>query len=122
MDNKKANTSAIHNNLFIRENGCLIKIKIDEIEFINTEDVNLKIYLKSKQYTLRNPVKDLMRKLPENQFKKVHKFYIVNLKNIETIKRTEIKINRVIIPLSRHYYNEISTSIKKQTISRNQIQ
>ena len=111
MDNKKANTSAIHNNLFIRENGYLIKIKIDEIEFINTEDVNLKIYLKSKQYTLRNPVKDLMRKLPENQFKKVHKFYIVNIKNIETIKRTEIKINRERIPLSKYFYNEISKKI-----------
>ncbi|WPR76450.1 LytR/AlgR family response regulator transcription factor [Algoriphagus sp. NG3] len=115
MDNKKAITSEIQSNLFIRENGWLTKITIDEIEFIQTEDINLRIHLKNKQYTLKNSVKELMGKLPENQFKKVHKFYIVNLKRVETIQRDEIKINRIRIPLTNYYYKEISKNINKKT-------
>ncbi|EPR70194.1 LytR/AlgR family response regulator transcription factor [Cyclobacterium qasimii] len=66
--------------LFIRENGWLKKILIEDINWIKTEGTYIHILVNGKQYTLRSTVKELMKKLPEKQFLRIHKSFIINLK------------------------------------------
>ncbi|MDR7132629.1 DNA-binding LytR/AlgR family response regulator [Algoriphagus sp. 4150] len=99
--------------LYIRENGWLRKIVVDEIEWIKAEGTYTQIHVNNKQYTLRNTVKELIKKLPEGQFARIHKSYIVNLKNVDAVNATTIKINDKEIPVGKQYYQDFLKNINK---------
>ncbi|WP_035464749.1 LytR/AlgR family response regulator transcription factor [Algoriphagus vanfongensis] len=99
---------AIQEELFIRENGWLKKIRVDEILWIKAEGAYSHIYVNGKQYTLRNTAKEILSKLKEEQFFRVHKSYIVNLNKIDAFNSSLIKINGSEIPIGRSYYKELS--------------
>ncbi|MFC5624521.1 LytR/AlgR family response regulator transcription factor [Algoriphagus winogradskyi] len=100
-------------DLFIRENGWLKKILISDISYIKAEGTYTHIFVKEKQYTLRNTVKDLMKKLPENQFSRVHKSYIANMEKIEALSSNAVKIDNIEIPIGRNYYHTLLQNINK---------
>ncbi|UZD22887.1 response regulator transcription factor [Algoriphagus halophytocola] len=99
--------------LFIRESGWLKKIVIKNILWIKAEGAYTKIVVKGKQFTLRNTTKEVMEKLPEEQFVRVHKSYIINIKNIEAFSSTTIKISDSEIPIGRNYYAKLISSINR---------
>jgi len=99
--------------LYVRENGWLRKIIIDDIDWIKAEGTYTQLNVKNKQYTLRNTVKELMKKLPADQFSRVHKSYIVNLKNLDALNATMVKINECEIPMGKIYYQELLKKINK---------
>ncbi|SFB53294.1 LytR/AlgR family response regulator transcription factor [Algoriphagus aquimarinus] len=100
-------------DLFIRENGWLKKILICDISWIKAEGTYTHIFVNEKQYTLRNTVKDLMQKLPANQFSRIHKSYIVNMKKVEALSSTAVKIEDMEIPIGRNYYQALLKNINK---------
>lgn len=52
--------------------------------------------------TLMN-FKEMLDKLPSNQFLRVHKSYVVNVNFIKTVQRNRIVINDVRIPIGDSY-------------------
>lgn len=100
-------------DLYIRENGWLKKIQIDDISWIKAEGTYTHIFVNGKQYTLRNTVKDLMKKLPEEQFCRIHKSFIVNMKKIEAISSTAVKVDDCEIAIGRNYYQTLLKSINR---------
>ncbi|MFC3415250.1 LytR/AlgR family response regulator transcription factor [Algoriphagus hitonicola] len=118
LDQAKSGTQLIHapksiDEIFIRDNGWLKKIEIDEIELIKTEGTYSRIITEGKQFTLRNTAKEVLGKLPDNQFLRVHKSYIVNLKKIEAFNSTVIKIAQHEIPIGRNFYKDLVNHVNK---------
>lgn len=99
--------------IFIRENGWLKKILIEDIEWIKADGSYTHIFVKSKQYTLRNTVKEVLQKLPPQQFERVHKSYIVNMRKVEALSSTAVKIDETEIPVGRNYYQTLLKTINK---------
>ena len=102
-----------NSDLFIRENGWLKKIVISDISYIKAEGTYTHIFVKDKQYTLRNTAKDLMKKLPEYQFSRIHKSYIVNMEKVEALSSNAVKIDNIEIPIGRNYYHALLQNINK---------
>ncbi|WP_192085483.1 LytTR family DNA-binding domain-containing protein [Algoriphagus sp. Y33] len=120
IENHKSRSTNIYkpdkdvvSDLFIRENGWLKKIMINDIHWIKAEGTYTHIYVKGKQYTLRNTVKDLMQKLPYDQFSRIHKSFIINMKKIEAFSSTTVKIEDSEIPIGRKYYQALLKNINK---------
>lgn len=120
MENHKSDSTEFYkqgknatSDLFIRENGWLKKIIINDIHWIKAEGTYTHIFVNGKQYTLRNTVKDLMQKLPGDQFSRIHKSFIVNLNKIEAFSSTIVKIEDGEIPIGRKYYQELLKNINK---------
>lgn len=99
--------------LFIRENGWLKKIRIDDIHWIKAEGTYTQLYAEGKQYTLRNTAKEILSKLNEDQFHRVHKSYIINLKKIDAFNSSTVKIHDSEIPIGRNYYKELINIVNK---------
>lgn len=119
---KKSNTHAskmvgsdtfINSEIFIRENGWLKKILTKDIEWIKADGSYTHIFVKGKQYTLRNTVKDVIQKLPQNQFARIHKSYIVNMKKVDALSSSAVKIEDTEIPVGRNYYQSLLKNINK---------
>ena len=99
--------------LYIRDRGWLKKINVYDIDFIKTEGNYTRIVVKDKEFTLRCPTKELLNNLPVGVFFRVHKCYIINLKNVDAINCKELKIGNHYIPIGKNHYSEIQSHITK---------
>jgi DNA-binding LytR/AlgR family response regulator len=90
--------------LFVKSDYESLKIFIDDIKYIEGLKDYLKINLNSGKsvLTLSN-FKNLLEKLPEQNFMRVHNSYIVNLQYINSIQRNRIIIDQKRIPISETY-------------------
>lgn len=90
--------------LFVKSDYESLKIFIDHIKYIEGLKDYLKINLNSGKsvLTLSN-FKNLLEKLPEQNFMRVHNSYIVNLQYINSIQRNRIIIDQKRIPISETY-------------------
>lgn len=92
-------------SIFVKSGYRMEKIDLDQILYIE----NQKDYVKFFLIGLASPVSSLMsmqlleQKLPEHDFMRVHRSFIVNLKNVKTIERNCIVFGKEYIPVSDSY-------------------
>lgn len=110
---KNDSNSTLEDTFFIRDRGWLRKIKIQDIQYIKTEGTYTHINTETQNFTLRSPIKDIAPNLPENDFKRVHKSYIVNINKIDALCSKELKIKEELIPIGRNYYADIHKVIHR---------
>lgn len=99
--------------LFIRENGWLKKITIDEIGYIKTEGSYCQIQTRKKLITIRSTVKELFDAIPLEKFVRVHKSYMVNLENLEAICNKEALIFGEKVPVGRNFYTSLQNLLNR---------
>ncbi len=100
---------------FVRSQYSLIKIDLEEIDFIETLDDYLKINLAGQKPVItKMNMKNVMNLLDKNQFLRVHRSYIINLKKIDSIKGKTIKMGDVEIPIGNSYEKEVGNYFKKK--------
>jgi DNA-binding LytR/AlgR family response regulator len=103
----------IHNGLFIRHKGNLIKIKWSDILWLKGDGNYTTMVTRHQVYSLRNILKEFESILPEKEFFRIHKSYIVRLDEINSINPREIVVGSDTVPVGRSYFQELLQGIKK---------
>jgi DNA-binding LytR/AlgR family response regulator len=93
--------------LFVKSDGRMVKIFIDEILFIEGWKQYVKIYTSEKNILTLESLKNTEDKLPGSKFIRVHKSYIVSLKKIEGFSINELHVKQYAIPIGRSYRNAV---------------
>ena len=70
--------------------GKMVKVDTDAICFVEGLKNYVSIYTPSGRTVALLNIKDLVRRLPENHFLRVHKSYIVNIKRISAIEGNQV--------------------------------
>ncbi len=100
------NVLAKSDHINIRVDYSLVKVPLEAILFIEGMDDYLKIYLNDQKLLVtRMRMKDIMELLPQSDFVRVHRSYIVPLAKIESIRNKTLSINGKEIPISTSYEN-----------------
>ena len=97
-----------HDFVFIKSEYKIIKVRFDEILFCEGMKDYTQIYLHGRTQpvlTLQN-LKNFSSRLPETDFVRVHRSYVVSLNHIETISRNEISIGKKVVPIGNSYRND----------------
>jgi DNA-binding LytR/AlgR family response regulator len=89
--------------IFIRKNSILNKVLIKEILWIEALGDYVTVHTPEKNYTLHITLKALEKKLPVTRFVRVHRSFIVQLEQINTIDDSVISINNKAIPVGALY-------------------
>lgn len=100
--------SSTYNHIFVKAEYDSIRINLDDIEYIQGLKDYLKIHLVNTNkaiLTLMN-FKEMLEKLPGNQFMRVHKSFIVNINCIKKVQRNRIIINDIRIPIGESHRAE----------------
>jgi DNA-binding LytR/AlgR family response regulator len=63
-----------------------------------------------KSYLLRVGLKEIELRLPDDQFIRVHKSYIVNKKHILKFNSNSLRTQQGEVPIARSYFNAVLTS------------
>ena len=90
--------------LYVRADYSLIKINPADILWIEGLDDYIKIFIaNAKPIVARMTMKSITEKLPEQEFIRVHRSFIIPFSKIETVRNKTIKIGDREIPLGSSY-------------------
>jgi len=103
---KKTETEILTDFLFVKSNKKTIKIKYAEILYIEGLGDYIKIHLPGKKIVTNLSMKKIFSLLPERQFYRIHKSYIIALNKIELIEGNLVKIHDSKLPVGNSYRQE----------------
>ena len=89
--------------VFIRDNGILKRLLIEDIHFLEAMGDYVKVFTQQKFHAIHTTLKTVEEKLPPNKFLRVHRSYIVALNKIEKIEEGVIVINSKPVPVADAY-------------------
>lgn len=98
--------------IYVRSDRKMIKINFCEIQYIESLSDYIKIHLTDKTILTRETISSIEAKLPQNDFIRVHRSFIVSLSKIESFTNETIEIGKKEIPISRSYKDEVMNKIK----------
>ena len=114
--NKKTSSSNEANNndfMFIRADRRMIKVDFESIIYIESYSDYIKIHLANETIVTRETISAVEGKLPKRKFLRIHRSYIISLKNISSFTNEEITIKNTSLTISRSYKKEVLQILEK---------
>lgn len=101
---------------FVNVDYKLLKVVFSDITFIEGLKDYIKIHLKSttRPVITRMSMKSVEEELPETDFFRIHKSYIVSIAHITAIMKNSVFIGELEIPVSDNYRDTLTTLTGKQ--------
>lgn len=103
------------NYITVKSDYKVVKIMLDEIRYIEGLGEYVKIILEKNFVVTLEALKNLQKILPENQFVRIHKSYIVNSKFVRTITSTAVSLHTGHeLPVGKVYKDEVKAKFKSR--------
>ena len=100
--------------IYIRSSYQLVKVSLNDIEFIESVENYIKIHLANGQSVMSlMPLKVIMDKLPQNKFIRIHRRFIVPVHKIKLIANRKIKMDTIELPVGFRYLINLRSLINK---------
>jgi DNA-binding LytR/AlgR family response regulator len=103
--------------IFVRSDRKMVKINFNEILFVESLSDYVKIHLEENTVVTRETISSIEAKLPQNNFMRVHRSFIVSLAGIESFTSEHIEIKDHVIPISRGYKIEVLQRLEGSKLS-----
>jgi two-component system LytT family response regulator len=103
---ENSNQTLYFNNkdyVFIKNSGTIVKLKINDILWIEALGDYITINTSANKYTIHSTMKMLETKLPVDKFIRVHRSFIVSIDSITSIDDNVIVIEKQLIPIGSVY-------------------
>ncbi len=86
--------------VFVKDNGILKRIAIDDILFLEAMGDYVKVHTLQKFHVVHATLKSIEEKLPSSKFLRVHRSFIVAINKIDYIQEGTISIVKTTIPVA----------------------
>jgi DNA-binding LytR/AlgR family response regulator len=93
--------------IFVRSERKMVKINFSEINYIESYSDYIKFNLTYKIIVTRETISNIEVKLPNADFLRIHRSFIVSVSKIESFTNEFIEINKKALPISRSYKKEV---------------
>lgn len=100
--------------IYIKANKKTFKIKFKEIFYIEGLGDYIKIHQKDHHLVTNLTMKKINEILPESDFLRIHKSYIISLDKIDYLEGNMVVINKNKIPVGNSYRQEFNEIINKK--------
>lgn len=99
--------------LFVRADRKMIKIDFDAILYVESYSDYIKIHLTDQTIVTRETISAIEAKLPTSNFIRIHRSFIISIKNISSFTNEHITINNKALPISRSYKASVLEYLEK---------
>ena len=108
VENKEA--AGARDIMFVKSNSRLVKLKTSDIYFIEALKDYVVINTLNTRYTVHSTMKDIEAKLPEADFIRVHRSFIVRLDKIVAIEQPNLILenDKKVIPIGGSYKDDLA--------------
>ena len=91
--------------IFLKVDKKLIKIKFEDIFFIESLKDYIKVFTKSGDYLAHKSLSGITEELPKTQFLRLHRSFTVALDKIQALEGNSVLVTDKRIPIGRKYIN-----------------
>jgi DNA-binding LytR/AlgR family response regulator len=98
--------------IFVRSDRKMIKINFSEINYVESFSDYIKIHLIDKTIVTRETITSIEAKLPQKEFIRIHRSFIVSMAKISSFTSEFIEVNKKAIPISRSYKKEVLSRLE----------
>ena len=103
MSNGNAETAFI----YVKENKKVIKVHLNDILYVEGLSEYVQIYTPGKKIITKTSMTNMAEKLPEDNFMRIHKSFIVSMSKIEAFTSSSIEVPGKELPIGRSYKNSV---------------
>lgn len=106
-DNKQVYNENNKEYIFVRSGGLLIKIKLENIQYIQAIGDYVNIFTPEKRHTVHITLKNIEEKLPSDKFFRLHRSYLVSLSHIDNIEENSAYTGKHPLPIAGQFKKEL---------------
>lgn len=103
MNSSYSNNSNESDHLFIKKNKGYSRVNYEDITFVEGLADYVQINTEDERYTVLSTMKSISQRLPQDQFLRIHRSYIVQLNKIDRLDENMVMIGDKSVPVSRSY-------------------
>lgn len=97
--------------VFMKSDRMIIKIECQSIRYIKSEDDFTRVFMEGKNHFLSNTLKFWSDILSKNDFVRIHRSYIVNIKCIDKIVGNQVYLGEERLPIGRSFRDAFMAKI-----------
>lgn len=109
---KEESIENIKDSIILKSGSKSHKINTKEILYIEGSGNYLTFHIVDKKLMVLMSMSDALNLLPEKEFIRIHKSYIVSLSQLKIIENHQVQINEVKLPVGKHYKENFLNKVK----------
>jgi DNA-binding LytR/AlgR family response regulator len=110
---KEKEEEAIVSSVSVKVDGYFVEIVLEQLLYAQSFGNYVKLHTTKKTYLASITTTELEKCLPEKNFMRIHKSYIVSLDKIESTEKDFVSIKKEKLPIGITYKRELSDRLKK---------
>ena len=100
-------------HVYIKTGYEQVKLMYDEILYLEATGNYVTFVLKDKNVLSRSTFLEAYNLLPADKFVRVHRSFVVAIKKIDKVERQQVTINKITIPVSEAYIDQLAAALRK---------
>jgi two-component system, LytTR family, response regulator len=109
--NHAAPVDTSESDLFVKSNGKLIRIRIQDIIYVEALKEYVRIFTPDSNQVVYQTMQNMQDKLPHDLFFRIHRSYIIGLRHIKAIEGNSVLVNKTQLPISRSIKDQFIKAI-----------
>ena len=98
--------------IFVKSNKKTFNISLNEILYIEGLGDYVKIYTTNRMIITYQSLKKIEELLPQRQFPRIHKSFIISLAKIDLIEGNQVRIRDKVIPIGHNFKSDFEKLIR----------
>lgn len=94
-------------HVFIKTEGRLVRLELAAVQWIEAQGDYVLIHTDTGRYLVHSTMKAMIDRLPESDFARVHRSFIVRLDRIDDVSATSLVVGRRVIPIGASYKEDL---------------
>lgn len=116
VERKKTSQENDASFIYVKTDYGLVKVVFDDIIYLEGQDNYVKIYLENqKPLMIRITIKDIVEKLPQKNFCRIHRSNVISLKRITSYRNKVVKLGDIALPVGTTYENDFLEKLEKSS-------
>ena len=95
----------------VKSNKKTYLLKTSELNFIESDGDYLKLYRDEDCIVIHETLKGFQTKLPDSEFLRVHRSFIINIRKIDYLEGNQVCITQKMIPVANTYREDLKKMI-----------
>ena len=100
-------TLNLKDHFFVRSDRKMVKIALNELEYVESLGDYLKLHLSNEIIITRETITELETKLPTEKFMRIHRSFIVSLAHIKSYTKEQVELSKQSLTISRSYQDRV---------------
>ena len=109
---QKVHASTVDDSIQIKSGSETHQVKINDIKYIEGLGNYANVFVNDKKIVTYKSLRDLLDLLPEKQFVRIHKSYIVAIRHIKSFEVHQVRLENRTIPIGKNFRKEFVELMK----------